>query len=238
MSHHVVSESNGEAPFAVPLPKTSGELITVLAHYHRAEIARMAGWRDRLDRTTNWAITVIAAMLSVALSAANAHHGVLLFAMLLTLLLLTIEARRYRFFDVYRNRVRLLEKYYYAHLFAPGDDFYPNWTKDLGTDLRRPVFRVRLIDAMGRRLRRTYIWMFMILLLAWLLKICPTGLIGGLESFDATHLLHETVVNASVGVVPGPAIFVFLTAFYMGTFMIAVRSLILDARSQEAPVHV
>jgi len=35
-----------------------------IAHFHRAEIARMAGWRDRIDRTTNWAITLVAAMLS------------------------------------------------------------------------------------------------------------------------------------------------------------------------------
>jgi uncharacterized membrane protein len=38
-------------------PSTSTEFINVMAHYHRAEIARMAGWRDRIDRTTNWAIT-------------------------------------------------------------------------------------------------------------------------------------------------------------------------------------
>jgi putative intracellular protease/amidase len=43
-------------------PSTSTEFINVMAHYHRAEIARMAGWRDRIDRTTNWAITVVAAM--------------------------------------------------------------------------------------------------------------------------------------------------------------------------------
>ena len=72
-------------------PGTPSEFITVLAHYHRAEIARMAGWRDRIDRTTNWAITVVGAMLSVSLSTPTAHHGVVLFAMLLLLLLLVIE---------------------------------------------------------------------------------------------------------------------------------------------------
>jgi uncharacterized membrane protein len=40
---------------------TSSEFITTMSHFHRAEIARMAGWRDRLDRTTNWALTVAAA---------------------------------------------------------------------------------------------------------------------------------------------------------------------------------
>ena len=93
------------AGFATPpLPATPSEFITAMAHYHRAEIARMAGWRDRIDRTTNWAITGVAAMLSLSLSTATAHHGILIFGMVLVMLLLLIEARRYRFFDVYRAR--------------------------------------------------------------------------------------------------------------------------------------
>ena len=52
----------------------------------------MAGWRDRIDRTSNWAITVVGAMLSVSLSTPTAHHGVILFAMVLVLLLLVIES--------------------------------------------------------------------------------------------------------------------------------------------------
>src|SRR5579864_8485423 len=112
-------EISARKEFAVPIsPATRSELITFLAHFHRAEIARMAGWRDRIDRTTNWAITVVGAMLSVSLSAPSAHHGVVLFAIVLVLLLLVIESRRYRFFDVYRARVRLLERSYFAEVVA------------------------------------------------------------------------------------------------------------------------
>ena len=82
------------SPSALLFPQTRSEFITVMAHYHRAEIARMAGWRDRIDRTTNWAITAVAAMLSLSLSSPTSHHGVLLFSMLVVLLLLVIEARR------------------------------------------------------------------------------------------------------------------------------------------------
>src|SRR5688572_33376826 len=132
-------------------PSTSTEFITVLAHYHRAEIARMAGWRDRIDRTTNWAITVVAAMLSVSLSTPNAHHGVLLFAMVLVLLLLWIEARRYRFFDVYRARVRQLERNYFAEIFAPMPESRGEWARGLGEDLRRPRFLISNRTALSRR---------------------------------------------------------------------------------------
>ena len=135
---------------APELPRTPGEMITVLAHYHRAEIGRMAGWRDRIDRTTNWAITVVAAMLSVSLSTPTAHHGVLLFAMLLVLLLLAIEARRYRFFDVYRARVRRLERHYYAQFFAPLPRPTVAWAGVLGEDLRRPVLPDRPRGAPSR----------------------------------------------------------------------------------------
>src|SRR3954464_10944362 len=114
------------------LPTTATEHVNVIAHYHRAEVARMAGWRDRIDRTTNWAITVVGAMLSVSLSTPTAHHSVVLFAMLLVLLLLVIEARRYRFFDVYRARVRRLERNYYAQAFAPAPETESDWTRMLG----------------------------------------------------------------------------------------------------------
>lgn len=54
----------------------------------------MAGWRDRVDRKSNWGITLAAAMLSIGFSKPNAHHSVILFAMMLLHLVLTIEARR------------------------------------------------------------------------------------------------------------------------------------------------
>src|SRR5829696_10429920 len=122
--------------WAPPLPATSPEFINTIAHYYRGEIARMAGWRDRIDRTSNWAITVVAGMLSVSLSTPTAHHGVLLFAMVLVLLLLAIEARRYCFFDVFRARVRQLERNYYAQVFAPEPVADPAWTRVLGQFLR------------------------------------------------------------------------------------------------------
>ena len=70
-------------------------------------------------------------MLSVSLSTPTAHHGVILFAMVLVLLLLVIESRRYRFFDVYRTRVRRLERNYYAEVFSPTKELERNWTRTL-----------------------------------------------------------------------------------------------------------
>ncbi len=197
-------------------PLSSSELVNTMSHFHRAEIGRMAGWRDRLDRTTNWAITVAAAMLSISLSTPTSHHGVLLFAMLLILLLLWIEARRYRFFDVYRARVRQFERYYFAQIFSPQPDFASDWLLIFGESLRAPKFLISQWAAFARRLRRNYIYMYMILLLAWVLKITTPSLQAEGAERNFVNSLREAVANASLGPLPGWLIVASLALFYLG----------------------
>src|SRR4051812_32913443 len=134
------------------LPQTPSEVTTALVHYYRAEVARMSSWRDRLDRTSNWAITVTAALLSVSLSTPTAHHGVLLFGMLLVSLLLFVEARRYRFYDTYRYRVRQFERHYFGQIFGGAERGTEPWLAALAEDLKHPHFRVSLRLAASRRL--------------------------------------------------------------------------------------
>lgn len=179
----ILRSASGEPIPTPPIyPNHSVEYINTLAHYYRGEMSRMISWRDRIDRTTNWAIGAVAAMLSLGLSAPEIHHSVLLFSMLVVGLMLGIEARRYRFFHVYRSRVRLLERNYYAQVLAPSDLRDPtHWMRQLADDLRAPRFNLTLIQAVARRLRRTYIYMFAILLLAWVIKgtvIAPPTLSG------------------------------------------------------------
>ncbi len=207
----------------VPLPSSSAETITVVAHYYRAEIARMGSWRDRIDRTSNWAITVVAAMLSVSLSTPNAHHGVLIFAMLLVFLLLRIEARRYRFFDVYRARVRQFERYYFAQIFAPAADFSANWQQILGEGLREPRFRISYADAFSRRLRRNYIWMFSILLIAWVLKILTPQATDDRVGLGLVPSVADAMANANLGPVPGSLIMISVALFYASLVYAYVR---------------
>src|SRR3954462_13427016 len=162
-----MQEPHGHEAGRVYFPSSPSEFITVFAHFHRAEIARMAGWRDRIDRTTNWAITLVAAMLSVSLSTSNAHHSVVMFAMVLAFFLLMIESRRYRFFDVYRSRVRRLERNYYAKLFDPSLKAEEDWQRIMAADLTAPTSVMSMEEAVSRRLRRNYVWIFLILLGAW-----------------------------------------------------------------------
>ena len=220
------------------IPKSSSEYITLIAHYYRAEIARMSGWRDRIDRTTNWAITVAGAMLSVSLSTAASHHGLLLFAMILVLLLLVIEARRYRFFDVYRARVRLLERQYFARVFATFGERDTSWVDTLSNDLQRPVFLIGYGLAFSRRLRRNYIWMFLIVLIAWLVKISTPKLMPDGTPGHFAHSFSEWATGAAIGPVPGLAVVLALAAFYCWLIYTALRRDVAKGELSIGDVHV
>jgi uncharacterized membrane protein len=216
-----MQEPGGREGGRIYFPSSPSEFITVFAHFHRAEIARMAGWRDRIDRTTNWAITLVAAMLSVSLSTSNAHHSVLMFAMVLAFFLLMIESRRYRFFDVYRSRVRRLERNYYAKLFDPDVKMEEDWQRIMAADLTAPTFVMSMQEAVSRRLRRNYIWIFLILLGAWALKVTFPSFSG--ES-PAALTFHDWIGNAGVGHVSGWIISSTILVFYSWIIVATLRS--------------
>lgn len=220
-------------------PYTPVEFVNTIAHYYRGEMSRMAGWRDRIDRTTNWAIAAVAAMLSVSLSSPNAHHSVLLFAMLLVYLLLHIESRRYRFFDVYRTRVRQLERFYYAQIFNPQPQTdVEEWMKFLSNGLRQPTFSISFRQAMARRLRRNYIWVFLILLLAWLLKTSSQMLqFRGFPS-EFIHTTGQIAHNARIGGLSGWIVVAGLTAFYGWLFYLLYKHQDIKGELSYGEVHV
>jgi len=198
------------------LPSSSGENVTAMVHYYRAEMARMSSWRDRLDRTSNWAITVVAALLSISLSTPAAHQGVMLFAMLLVALLLYVEARRYRFYDVYRMRVRQFERHYFAPAFSASaaDPGRAPWLDALSEDLRHPRFRIDFRTALIRRLRRNYVWMYAILLLAWVLKITSPRLTADGAQQDVPISPMTIIDNAALGPLPGWIVVPIVLVFY------------------------
>ncbi|HET8677186.1 MAG TPA: DUF2270 domain-containing protein [Blastocatellia bacterium] len=205
-------------------PTNSVEFVNALSHYYRGEMSRMMSWRDRLDRTTNWAITGVGAMLSVSLASPEAHHGVLLFAIVLVFLLLGIESRRYRFFHVYRSRVRMIERNYYARIFSPREMIDPtHWMSQLGDDLRLPRFSITLSQAMARRLRRNYSWLFLVLLLAWVLKTTTSMVQPRQGTGTVIPSLGEWFRNASIGYMPGWVVLIAVVSFYGWMFYIMFK---------------
>lgn len=196
----------------------------------------MISWRDRLDRTTNWAIGAVAALLSVSLSSADSHHAVLLFAMLIVYILLVIEARRYRFFHVYRRRIRLLERHYFAQIFAPLPNEPTPWLNAIGEDLRVPKFTLTLRQAMSRRLRRNYGWIFSILLLAWLLK--ATLQVAQPSAARPILWRSELVHAVAIGAIPGELVIVAVVTLYVWLIFLMLRYRIVESELGHGGVHV
>jgi len=147
------------------------EFNTAMVHYYRAEIQRSNIWRQRLDTTTNWAVLASSAAISFALSAPDHHYGVLILNTLLVTLFLWMEARRYRYYELWAHRTRLLETDFFAAMLVPPFAPRPDWAESFADTLLDPEFPISMWEAFGRRFRRNYVWIFLILSLSWLLKV-------------------------------------------------------------------
>jgi uncharacterized membrane protein len=174
--------------------KTS-EFVTAMVHFFRAEVSRANVWRQRLDTTTNWAVVSTGATLSIAFSQPNIHHGIILLNTLLVMWFLFIEARRYRYYELWSYRVRLMETDFYAAMLVPPFHPSPEWAESLAENLLSPSFPISLSEAFGRRLRRNYFWIFLILYASWVAKIW-------LFPYPANTLV-EFVRRSSIGPISG-----------------------------------
>jgi uncharacterized membrane protein len=153
-------------------PLTPAEFNTAMVHLYRGEVGRANTWRMRLDGTTNWAVLTTGATLSFAFSSANNTHVMILINSLLIMFFLYIEARRYRFYDLWRARVRLMETEFFAEMLTPASlEGVEDWRQILANDLLHPRFSVSMWQALGRRLRRNYIWIFAVLAISWVVKV-------------------------------------------------------------------
>ncbi len=170
------------------------EFTTAMVHFFRAEVQRANVWRSRLDATTNWAVVATGAALTIAFSQGG-FHGVILLNALLISLFLYIEARRYRYYELWSYRIRLMETDFYAAMLVPPFHPAPDWAESLAENLLQPQFPISAWEAIGRRLRRNYIWIYMILSLAWVAKVAVYPV--SVRSWD------EFAQNAAIGAIPG-----------------------------------
>jgi len=152
---------------SAPLKRT--EYIAALTHLYRAEMYRAQSWRSRLDTTTNWAILATASILTFAFHNPEYSQQTLIAGMYVNLIFLLLEARRFRFFDVWRARVRMLEENFYGPILRrdPGTS-ERDWGDHVADDLLHPKFKISFWQAIKARLLRNYIYVFGLLWLAWL----------------------------------------------------------------------
>lgn len=146
--------------------------IGALAHLYRGEVYRSTIWRTRLDTTTNWSVVTLGVALSITYSSTDASPLPLILVGILIAFFMMLEARRYRYFNVWRARARWMENHFYAPMLHDGDlHLEDNWQQTLAQDYNEPRHHISFLLAIGRRLRNTYIWLLLIQTVAYFGKV-------------------------------------------------------------------
>jgi uncharacterized membrane protein len=192
----------------LPPPLTGAEM-TAIAHLYRAEAYRGTVWRTRLDTTTNWSVVTLGVALSLTYAAPEASALPLLLVGVLILVFLLLEARRYRYYSLWRARSRTLERGFFVPLLRDGDSKgQGDWRRLLARDYDDPDYHIDLLTAVGRRLRANYLWIIGVQHLAYL---------GKLVVHPASARYPEELVDrAAVGPLPGLVVLT-LVALYVLT---------------------
>src|SRR5690554_491626 len=197
----------------------SGPETTALVQYYRGEVNRMNTWRKRLDVTTNWAILTSAGFLSFVFGNNDITHFVLVIATIIVTCFLYIEARRYKYYDLWRWRIAILNENYFARIIYPDKKpLIPDWRKQLADDLQHSQFKMTFWEAFGRRFRRNYAWLYVVLALCWFTKVLIHPVPA--ENFN------ELVERASVyHLIPGWVVITAGVIFNGALFIIAIATM-------------
>ena len=186
---------------------TRSEFLNAMVHLYRGELGEATAWRSRIDTTTHWAVVLSATALSFVFSDETGERHVLIpiIAIFCTFLML-MEARRYRFFDIWRSRARLIEINLYRPMLDGTKAAMPDWAEALAHDMEWPHFHMPWWEAAGRRLRRNYQWIYAILLGSWVVVLMsyPTS----------TTSPEEIVARASIGPFSGQVVLIGTLVFY------------------------
>lgn len=216
------------------------EFNTAISHFYRGEVQRSNVWRTRLDMTTNWAVITAGATLSFVFSSPDNPHFAIPINSILVSIFLFMEARRYRYYEVWANRVRALETGYFApmlsHRTIPPDK---EWAEHISADLMSPRFTISEWEAVGRRLRANYLWIFILLTLSWTLKIyIHPGPIPVATELERQAFWQTFLERATVGLAPGWFVVLCGVIFNSIILFVAFSTLKLkDASSEVLPLE-
>ena len=200
--------------------------IGALSHLWRGEVYRSTVWRVRFDTTTNWAVVTTGIAFSASFSAANASPLPLALVGLLVVFFLLIEARRYRYFNIWRLRARALETNFFVPMLR-GDATLTeaSWMQRIAQDYREPRHRISYASAVGRRVRRNYGWIFAIQALAYYgkLAIHPTAMTSMADLWQ----------RAAIGPIPGRLV-VAAGVLFHGSWMVIGAVTLYEERRRSA----
>ena len=195
-------------------PLHSVNAVNALIHLYRAEVARLTAYRVRMDTTTNWAITTSALVVSFTLANPQIPHVAILLLLAINYFFLHLEARRFRAYESTRHRVHLLERGFYPEVLGAISD--PSWPIQLAAALRNPGLSVNMLGALSWRLRRNYLWINLVVILAWFGELYLRG--------GTASTLDQFLNRADFGVVPGGIIMGGVLGFALALVLVALRA--------------
>jgi uncharacterized membrane protein len=200
--------------------------LGAMAHLYRGEIYRSTIWRTRLDNTTNWSIVTLGIALSTTFSSKEASVLPLILIGMLLAVFVGLEARRYRYFNVWRARARFMETHFYAQILNPkrGADS-ESWRAVLAEDYLHPRHHISFVRAAGRRIRRTYIWIIAIQTTAYFGKLA-------IHPEMAKHFV-EFVDRAAIGPIPGSIVLCCGLVYDLCWIVLAAGSYWADRRAHK-----
>lgn len=99
-----------------------------------------------------------------------------------------------------------------------GDAVDPGWHQLLLAELAKPRSPMDRWDALGWRLRRNYLWIYVGILMAWIAKLDTVRAKN--EVFSAGTLLDE----ARIGRFPGWVVWLAVALFYAYLVILAVQA--------------
>ena len=197
--------------------------LGALAHLYRGEVYRSTLWRTRLDQTTNWAVVTTGLALSLTFSGPLASPLPLILVGLLVMVFLLFEGRRYRYFNVWRARCRLMETDVYVPMLrGEGVHLDGKWNTLLANDYAKPRFHISYIRAIGRRLRKNYAYILSVQAVAYYGKLA-------IHPVEASSVA-QFVDRAAIGPIPGILVVLAGIVFHAGWVIVALLTLHIERR--------
>ncbi len=190
-------------------------VLGALAHLYRGEVYRSTLWRTRLDNTTNWAVVTTGIALSATFSSVDASPLPMVLVGFLVSVFLIFEARRYRHYNIFHARARVLETDFYTPILN-GEKIKVDgsWNTLLADDYQKPDYHISFVRAMGGRLRRNY---------SWILAVQAVSYYGKLAIHPVPlQSLHDALERAAIGPIPGELVILAGILFHGSWLVFAI----------------
>lgn len=178
-----------------PGQKADGHDEVWLAHLYRGFVQTATMWRQRMDVTQSWTAPLLVGLITFALGDTRLPHLLLLLLGIVLIAAATlIEARRYRELLHSLRRAYFVEVGWFAQLLS-NVEVEPRWRSVLASDLYQPRPPIRMVTAVLVRMRRTYLILLYLLIVAWICKVAIHPRV--------TTSIGEILERMSLGPLPG-----------------------------------